>query len=200
MKKGLAFVVLVCAPAWASIGSSAAPQDATAVSQQQRNKAVARRVFEEIFNQGRFQVADEIYARDFVNHGLHRDASLAEDQAAARWEKQALPDLKMTVDLMVAEGDLVTVVWRAQGTNTAAASPLPATGVKVELKGITVWRIVDGRIREEWSSFDLLRVVRQFVDQLKWWLIGLFCAVVVLLWGAATWVRNLRRAPLPAKG
>ena len=42
------------------------------------NKAVARRVFDEIFNQGKFQVADEIYAKDFVNHGLHRDANLQE--------------------------------------------------------------------------------------------------------------------------
>jgi len=78
---------------------------------------------------GSSRVADEIYAKDFVNHGLHRDANLQEDQAAVHWEKQALPDLKMTVDQMVAEGDLVTVVWTIHGTNTAAASPLPATGV-----------------------------------------------------------------------
>jgi steroid delta-isomerase-like uncharacterized protein len=148
-------------------------------------------VFEEIFNQGNFQVANEIYARDFVNHGLHRDASLEEDQAAAQWEKRAFPDLKMTVDLMVAEGDLVTVVWRARGTNTAAASPLPATGVNIELKGITVWRIVDGRIRDEWTAFDMLRVVRQCVDQLKWKLLGLLCVVAVLLWAVGRVIRRM---------
>ena len=184
MQRAMAFAFLILAPALAAIASTPAPPVTTSASQLEINKAVARRVFEEIFNRGKFQVADEIYARDFVNHGLHRDASLEEDQAAALWEKQALPDLRMTIDLMVAEGDLVTVVWRARGTNTAAASPLPATGVKVELKGITVWRIVDGRIREEWTAFDLLRVVRQVVDQLKWQLLGLLCAAAILFWAA----------------
>ncbi len=47
-----------------------------------RNKAVATRVFEEIFNQGKIQVADEIYAPDFRNHGLHRDFDLKADQDA----------------------------------------------------------------------------------------------------------------------
>ncbi len=82
-----------------------------AASQQARNKAVAARVFEEIFNQGKFQVADEIYASDFVNHGLHKTFDLQADQAAVHAEKKAFPDLKITVDRMVAEGDLVTVVW-----------------------------------------------------------------------------------------
>ena len=107
MKWLLALMLLTWMPAWAAIP---AVSSSNAPSQQERNKAVARRVFDEIFNQGKFQVADEIYARDFVNHGLHRDAGLDEDQAAVHWEKQACPDLKMTVDLMVAEGDLVTVV------------------------------------------------------------------------------------------
>ena len=51
---------------------------------QEANKAVARRVFTEIFNRGNFAMAQSIYAPDFVNHGLHQDIGLAEDQAAAR--------------------------------------------------------------------------------------------------------------------
>ncbi len=196
----MAFVILVCAPAFAAIASTPARALPVAVSQQEMNKAVARRVFEEIFNQGKFQVANEIYAPDFVNHGLHRNISLEEDQAAVHWEKQALPDLKMTVDLMAAEGDLVTVVWTMRGTNTAAASPLPATGVNLEMRGITVWRIVDGKIREEWTSFDQLRLVRQFADQLKWQLTGLLCAAVILLWSVGKIIRRLRRSFSTAKG
>jgi len=85
----------------------------------EKNKAVARRVFEEIFNQGKFQVADEIYSKDFVNHAVHRDVGLKEDQDAARGWKPVFPDLKMTVLREVAEGDLVTVLWTGSGTNTA---------------------------------------------------------------------------------
>jgi steroid delta-isomerase-like uncharacterized protein len=190
LKRAMALALLLSAPAFATTALAPATSLPTASSQLEANKAVARRVFEEIFNQGKFQVADEIYAPDFVNHGLHRDASLQADQAAVHWEKQALPDLNMTVNLMVAEGDLVTVIWTLRGTNTAAASPLPATGAKVEVRGITVWRIVDGRIREEWTSFDTFGIIRQVVGQLKWKLLGLLCVVAILLWIAGRCARR----------
>ena len=190
MRRAMVFVLLTCASAWAASAPVPAYPVAMAASQQGMNKAVAMRVFEEIFNQGKFQVADEIYAPDFANHGLHKDFNLQDDQAAVHWEKKALPDLKMTVDPIAAEGDLVTVVWTLRGTNTAAASPLPATGAKLELRGITVWRIVDGRIREEWTSFDTLGIVRQVVDQLKWELLGILCVAVILLWIVARIIRR----------
>jgi steroid delta-isomerase-like uncharacterized protein len=134
---------------------------ALAGGKQEKNKAVARRVFDEIFNQGKFEVADEIYAKDFVNHGQTRDADLKEDQDAARGWKAAAPDLKMTVELMVAEGDLVTVLWRAEGTNTGTGNGLPATGKVIKSRGITIWRIKDGKICEEWSAFDMLSIMQQ---------------------------------------
>jgi steroid delta-isomerase-like uncharacterized protein len=200
LKSALAFVLLVCAPLLAANAPARANPVPAAATQQEINKAVAGRVFEEIFNQGKFQVADEIYAPDFVNHGLHKDHSLQEDQDAVHWEKHALPDLKMTVDRIMAEGDLVTAVWTLRGTNTAAASPLPATGAKVEVRGITVWRIVDGRIREEWTSFDTLFVAREVAEQLKWQLIGLLCAAAILLWGVGRAFKRLWRRFATAKG
>jgi steroid delta-isomerase-like uncharacterized protein len=181
MGKTLLLLFVTLAPACAAFAADTVPFLPDGASQEARNKAIAGRVFEEIFNQGKFQVAEEIYARDFVNHLLHRNADLQEDQAAARAEKKAFPDLKMTVDLMVAEGDLVTVVWTFRGAHTGAGyGGLPPTGAKLELRGITVWRIVDGKIREEWTSFDQLRLYRQFVTQLKWPIIGFFSAAVVL--------------------
>lgn len=128
---------------------------------QEKNKAVARRVFEEIFNQGKFEVATEIYAPDFVNHGLTRSVGLKEDRDAAKGWLDAFPDMKMTVVLTVAEDDLVTVIWTATGTNTGQGNGLPATGKKGSMRGITVWRIVDGKIREEWSAFDRMRMMQQ---------------------------------------
>jgi len=190
----LLFVALAAVGA-ALAADSALPPDGT--SQEARNKALAGRVFEEIFNQGKFQVADEIYASDFVNHGIHRNADLQEDQAAVRAEKKAFPDLKMTVELMVAEGDLVTVVWTFRGTNTAAGYGLPATGARIELRGITVWRIVDGKIREEWTSFDELQAARQFMTQLKWPLLGLLAAGVILVWILCRVILRLRLTRLP---
>jgi steroid delta-isomerase-like uncharacterized protein len=192
----LLFVVL--AAVGAAFATDSAPPDGT--SQQAKNKAVAARVFDEIFNQGKFQVADEIYASDFVNHGLHRNFDLQEDQAAVHAEKKGFPDLKITVDLMVAEGDLVTVVWTFRGTNTAAGYGLPPTGARIELRGITVWRIVDEKIREEWTSFDDMQAAQQLVSQLKWQLLGLLAAAVILLWIFCRVVLRLRltREPLPS--
>jgi len=195
MKRTLAFVLLTFAQVAAAFAAGAVSSQPAAASQPEQNKAVARRVFEEIFNQGKFQVADEIYARDFVNHGLHRNIDLQEDQAAARWEKETLPDLTMTVDLMTADRDLVTVVWTARGTNTGSAGRFPATGVKLEERGITVWRIVDGKIREEWTSFDLSQIVRQFATQLKWPLMGLLGVIVIFVWAVSRFIGKLRLTP-----
>lgn len=128
---------------------------------QTRNKAVAHRVFDEILSQGKFEVADQIYAKNFVNHGLTRDADLKEDQDAARGWRQAFPDLKMTVVQEIAEGDMVTVLWTGTGTNTGQGNGLPATGKSGTVRGITIWRIVNGKITEEWSEFDQLRIMVQ---------------------------------------
>ena len=110
---------------------------------------------------GRFELAEELYARDFINHGIHRNASLEEDQAALKGWHQAFPDVVITAEKLIAEGDLVTVYWIARGTNTGAGNGLPATGKKAELAGITIWRIVDNKIKEEWSAFDQLSMMQQ---------------------------------------
>lgn len=128
---------------------------------EQRNKQVARRVFTEILSEGHFELAAELYSPEFVNHGIHTSIGLQEDQAAARGWKQAFPDLTITPDILVAEGDLVTVRWIGRGTNTGSGNGIPATGKSVELPGITIWRIVDGRITDEWSAFDQLALMQQ---------------------------------------
>ena len=161
------------------------------------NKAVAMRVFDEIFNQKRLTAAAEIYAPDFVNHGLHRDASLAEDQAAARAEVTAFPDLHITVDRLIAEGDFVTVIWTFRGTHTAFGYGLPPTGAKVELRGITVWRVINGRIQDEWTSFNMMSAYLQVLRHLKWFFVAAGAILFALLWVA---LRTLRRrsARIPA--
>ena len=134
---------------------------AAAQNKADANKAIARRVFEEILSQGKFQLADEFYSKKFVNHGLTRDASLEEDQDAARGWKQAFPDGKITILQEIAEGDLVAVLWVGSGTNSHEGNGLPATGKSGKIRGITIWRIVNGKIVEEWSEFDQLRLLQQ---------------------------------------
>jgi steroid delta-isomerase-like uncharacterized protein len=154
------------------------------------NKAVAKRVFDEIFNQGKFQVADEIYAPDFQNHGATRTIDLKTDQDFVHAEKKAFPDLRMSVQDMLAEGDKVAVLWRFQGTHTGSGyEGLPPTGTKVEVRGITIWRIVDGRIVEEWSSFSETGAYIRMFAHLKWWLVfaGLLVLTVVITIERIVW-------------
>jgi len=132
-----------------------------ASSLQEQNKALAKRAFEELLSGGRFELAEQLYAKDFVNHGIRRDISLAEDQAALKGWHQAFPDVVIAPKKLIAEGDLVTIYWIARGTNTGTGNGLPATGKKVEQAGITIWRIVNGKIKEEWSAFDQLSLMQQ---------------------------------------
>ena len=134
---------------------------AYASSLQEQNKALAKRAFEELLSKGRFELAEQLYAKDFVNHGIHRNATLEEDQAALKGWHQAFSDISIVPEKLIAEGDLVTVYWIARGTNTGIGNGLPATGKKAELAGITIWRIVNGKIKEEWSAFDQLSMMQQ---------------------------------------
>ena len=163
---------------------------------QARNKAVAMRVFDEIFNQGKFQVADEIYAPDFRNHGYHRSVDLKVDQDAVHAEKKAFPDLHISVQQMVAEADKVAVLWTFQGTHTGSGyEGLPPTGTKVDVRGMTIWRIVDGRIVEEWSSWSETGAYISMLAHLKWWLMlaGVIVLATVITIERLVWrmVRNI---------
>jgi steroid delta-isomerase-like uncharacterized protein len=128
---------------------------------QEQNKATAKRAFDEILSAGRYELAEQLYAKDFVNHGVHSNGSLEEDQIALKGWHAAFPDIVIVPEKLIAEDDLVTIYWIARGTNTGTGNGLPATGKKAELAGITIWRIVDGKIKEEWSAFDQLSMMRQ---------------------------------------
>ncbi len=192
MKKVSVLAVLMFAPLVATPAQSQAASLPTESSQQEKNKAVARRVFDEIFNQGRFQVADEIYAPDFRNHGARRTIDLQTDQAWVHAEKKAFPDLRISVQQMVAEGDKVAVLWTFQGTHTGSGyEGLPATGTRVEVRGMTIWRIVDGRIVEEWSSFSETGAYIDMFVHLKWWLLSLGLLVLAMVIAMERLIWNL---------
>lgn len=122
------------------------------------NKSITRRVYEEGLNQGRFEVP---YSADFIGHGGRSTFTHANGMAEARGWREAFPDLKVTVDKQVAEQDLVAVRWTARGSNTGTGNGIPATGRAVQVSGTTMFRVVDGRIAEEWTCADSLGLMRQ---------------------------------------
>lgn len=130
-------------------------------SEPEKNKNVARSFFEQVLGQGRLDKYSESHAKEFVAHGANHDATLEEDMAAAREERQAMPDMRVTVNQMVAEKDLVAVYWTVAGTNTQAGMGFPATGKKIEISGMTLFRFKAAKICEEWSVWDMLSVMKQ---------------------------------------
>lgn len=130
-------------------------------TEQEKNKAVARAFFEEVLGQGKLERYSDSHTPDFVARGTERDFSLAEDLAIARDERTAMPDMQIVVNRMLAEGDLVAVHWTAWGTNTQPGMGLPATGKKIKVSGITIFRFKAGKISEEWSAWNMLSVLKQ---------------------------------------
>lgn len=129
-----------------------------AADETEMNKAVARRVYEDGLSRGIFAVP---YTDDFVGHGGSRTFTHEDGMKEAKGWRAAFPDLNVTVDLMVAEGDLVAVRWTARGTNTGTGNGIPATGRKVEVTGTAIFRFVDGKIAEEWTSANTMTLMKQ---------------------------------------
>jgi predicted ester cyclase len=122
------------------------------------NKSAARRVYEEGLSRGVFEVP---YTPGFVGHGGSTTFTHAQGIAEAKGWRAAFPDLRVEVDLLVAEGDLVTARWTARGTNTGTGNGIPATGRKVTVSGTAIFRLEHGAIAEEWTSADSLGLMRQ---------------------------------------
>jgi steroid delta-isomerase-like uncharacterized protein len=125
-------------------------------SEVERNKAVVRRVFDEIANRGSFEVIPEIYSPEVVDHdpwpGSRDGLQGIEDSIASL--REAFPDLHVTIEDMSADGDFVVVHNTWHGTQTGSLLGLPPTGRRVAFKGIVLWRLEDGKIVERWGMLD----------------------------------------------
>lgn len=124
----------------------------------EENKAVVRRYLEEIVNQGNLEVADEIFARDYVNHsaGPGFGQALADFLPGIANLKAAFPDWHVTIEEMVAEGDRVADRVRISATHSGSVNGIAASGRRIETLAMHMWRVVDGRLVEGWYATDAL--------------------------------------------
>jgi steroid delta-isomerase-like uncharacterized protein len=120
------------------------------------NRAIARYVAEAVWNQGRLDVIDEVFAPGFVNHdpSAHQ---VRNAKALKRWIERlriAFPDMHMTIEDLIAEHDRVVVRWKWTGTHTGFYGSIPPSYNAVTLHGVTIERFVEGKIAEAWWSYD----------------------------------------------
>ncbi len=130
------------------------------------NKALVRRHFEEVLNQGNFAVLDELYAPNFIFHEpAFPQVRTRED--TKRWLAQTLntfPDFHATIDDMIAEGDQVAGRFTLRGTDTSdtvVSRPHFATGKQFTVTGIAIARIANGQFVEMWHLVDHLGLRQQ---------------------------------------
>src|SRR5215218_1495608 len=84
----------------------------------------------------------------------------AAKKAAAEY-RQAFPDLRVSVEDLVAEGDRVAARLRFRGTHLGELDGIAPTGRRVDCSGIVISRIEEGKIAEDWANFDDLGMMRQ---------------------------------------
>ena len=130
----------------------------------EENKAIVRQQEEELFTQGNLDAADEVYAPDYVGHDPSNPEEVrglqAAKQAAADY-RRAFPDLRVTVEDLIAEGDKVAARLRVRGTHLGDLNGIAPTGRRVDFTGIVMSRVEGGRIAEDWANFDDLGMMRQ---------------------------------------
>jgi len=131
------------------------------IASAEQNKAVVRRVYDDLFSRGRYELIDQIYAKDCRVHFGNRQARLEQAVAEGKGWRTAAPDLVMRVGRMDVERDLVVVDWTANGTNTGKGNGVPATGKQVLIRGNSRFRVVNGKIVEVWNNFDRDEIFRQ---------------------------------------
>ena len=129
------------------------------------NKALIRRWFDEVWNQGREDLIDELRAPDTVATGLAEGGTPAQGSAPFKAFfsnlRATLPDLHVTLEEMLAEGDKVAVRFSIEGTHYGDAMGVPPTGQRVRFGGISIARIAGGKIAEAWNNLDQLGLLMQ---------------------------------------
>lgn len=129
----------------------------------EQNKAVVRRFINEVMNKGNMSVLDELLAPNYVYHGPGgqevRGIEGAKDMIGMY--RSAFPDMKSTVDDMIAEGDKVVTRWSATGTHKGDLMGIAHTGKKVKMTGMVINRLVKGKVVEDWEEFDQLGMMQQ---------------------------------------
>jgi steroid delta-isomerase-like uncharacterized protein len=128
------------------------------------NKAILRRLFEEVWNKGNLQVADELFGPNYAHH----DPSTPDVGRGPEGEKKratlyrnAFQDLRLTIEELFADGETVAVRWNCRGTHKGELSGIAPTGKQISITGISIARFAGGKMVEGWVNWDALGLMQQ---------------------------------------
>lgn len=132
----------------------------------EENKMLLRRWFEEVWNKGRTEAIDEMFAADGIAHGLSDDEGSplrggADFKPFHETFRGAFPNIEVVVEDMIAEGDKVAARCSVRGQHTGANLGVAASNAPVKFTGMCIVRINDGKIVEAWNNFDFMAMNKQ---------------------------------------
>jgi len=136
----------------------------TSAGEEEKNTAALRRFYDEVMVKGNLKVIDELVADNFVEHYLPDPKAPANKAGLTQTMAQfrtAFPDLQIVVEDIIAKGDKVWAYTTMRGTNKGEFMGMPATGKKIDVKGIDIIRFVNGKAVEHWAVSDDLAMMQQ---------------------------------------
>ena len=130
----------------------------------ENNKATMRRLYQEVWNQGNFDILDEIVSPDYVGH-LPTPPGAPSGREGLRWLIQmyraAFPDIYVQVDDQIAEGDKVLTQITIQGTHQGQFMNVPPTNKNIRVTAMVVTRFKNNLNVEGWAELDRFGLMQQ---------------------------------------
>ena len=129
----------------------------------EESKGIVRQ-FWGVWGEGNIELVDELLAPDYVNHSpATPDLPTGPDgvKGVVAMFRSGMPDLRVLVGDMIAEGDKVATRYTLEGTHEGELFGVPPTGQRLSIKSISVERVSDGKIREHWRITDTLDMMQQ---------------------------------------
>jgi predicted ester cyclase len=127
------------------------------------NKALVRRLYAEVFAAWNLDVVDQLIGPEFIGHEMPPGTPPGPVgfKQFYGWLRSAFPDLRYTVEDVVAEGDRVVVRWTWRCTHKGEFMGIAATGKQATVSGMAIYRVAGGRCAERWVELGLLSLLQQ---------------------------------------
>ena len=143
------------------IGAIPDPSDEEPPAQSavEHNRRMGMRMAREIWSQGKLEVVDELLSDDYIGHVPNQPGPVRGPEGFKQMVQSyraAMPDLRLNVNDQIVTSDRLVLYWTAAGTNTGPMGEVPPSNNAVSVEGVTILRIADGKIVQEWEVCDTL--------------------------------------------
>jgi steroid delta-isomerase-like uncharacterized protein len=136
---------------------------------ERKNIALMRRWFNEVWNDRRIETIHEFLSPDFVSHYEHTEIKGSKSYKEQLFEAfvKAIPDLRIVIDDIIASGNYVVTRWQARGVHSNELLGVPPSGKTIEFNGMAWTKIVNGKITENWTNWNMNYLLNQVITEIE---------------------------------